>query len=132
MLAGLGTAPQRVKWLAAALISLIWFGIYLTTVSPTVNFIDSGELIAAANEPGIAHAPGYPLYVLMGYVATHVLWGDVAWRLNVMSAFWGALAVGAFFILTYEFSDYIFQFARSKFRRAATPSRQTSGAKGRA
>lgn len=131
MLARLGTTPQRLKWIAAALISVIWFVIYLTTVSPTVNFIDSGELIAAANEPGIAHAPGYPLYVLMGYVATHLLWGDVAWRLNVMSAFWGALAVGAFFLLTFELSDYVFQSAKPKSRRGAA-GRQANTARGRA
>jgi hypothetical protein len=124
MLARLAKYPVRLKWVAAGLLSIVWLLVYLTTVSPTVNFIDSGELIAAANEPGIAHAPGYPLYVLMGYVATHLLWGDVAWRLNVLSAFWGAAAVGAFFLLVYELSEYILAAPRQKPRRNANPARQ--------
>ena len=51
---------------SGALLVLIWLLVYLTTVSPGVNFIDSGELITAVHEPGIAHPPGYPLYVLYG------------------------------------------------------------------
>jgi hypothetical protein len=107
MLARLQARPQRLAWLIGLLLVLIWLLVYLTTVSPGVNFIDSGELITAVHEPGIAHPPGYPLYVLMGYVASHVLWGDVAWRVNVFSAFWGAMAVGAFFFLIYQAGEYV-------------------------
>jgi hypothetical protein len=73
--------------------------IYLSTVSPTVNFIDSGELITALHEPGIVHPPGYPLYTLMGYVVSRVLPGEVAWRVNALSAFWGAVGVGTMYAL---------------------------------
>ncbi len=103
----LSTNRERIVWLTAGLLTLIWLVIYLTTVSPTVNFIDSGELITAVREPGVAHPPGYPLYVLLGYVASHVLWGEEAWRVNVLSAFWGALAVGAFVLLTFRLSEYV-------------------------
>jgi hypothetical protein len=119
MPARLATNPVVLKWAAAGLLSVVWLVVYLTTVSQSVNFIDSGELIAAANEPGIAHAPGYPLYVLMGYVVTHILGGDIAWRLNAMSAFWGAAAVGAFFLLVYELATYILSAPRQRPRRPA-------------
>lgn len=107
MLARLQARPERIAWLIGVLLVLIWLLAYLTTLSPGVNFIDSGELITAVHEPGIAHPPGYPLYVLMGYVTSHLLWGDVAWRVNVFSAFWGAMAVGAFFFLIYQAGLYI-------------------------
>jgi hypothetical protein len=107
MLTSLLSHRERLLWLTGAALTLLWLLIYLTTVSPTVNFIDSGELITAVREPGIAHPPGYPLYVLLGFVASQVLWGDEAWRVNVFSAFWGAMAVGAFFILIYRLSEYI-------------------------
>ena len=106
MLTPLLSNRERLLWLTGAALTLIWLLIYLTTVSPTVNFIDSGELITAVREPGIAHPPGYPLYVLLGFVASHILWGDEAWRVNVFSAFWGAMSVGAFFILIYRFTTY--------------------------
>src|SRR5436190_22943890 len=90
---------SREVWIAGALITIGWLVIYLVTVSPTVNFIDSGELITAVHEPGVVHPPGYPLYTLLGYVVSHLLGGEVAWRVNALSSFFGALAVGAMFFL---------------------------------
>jgi hypothetical protein len=107
MLARVEKEPGRAVWFAAATLSLIWFVIYLTTVSPTVNFIDSGELITALHEPGVAHPPGYPLYILLGYVASRLPLGEVAWRVNAMSALWGALAVGTFFLLVLRAAAYL-------------------------
>jgi hypothetical protein len=128
MLARLAREPRRAFWPAAGLLALFWFIIYLSTVSPTVNFIDSGELITAAYEPGIAHPPGYPLYVLLGYVASHVLWGEVAWRVNVVSALFGALAIGAFFVLIFQLGDYILAQPRTRSRQAARrPAQPTKG-----
>src|SRR5438874_4993860 len=63
---------SREVWIGGALLTLAWLVVYLATVSPTVNFIDSGELIAAVHEPGVVHPPGYPLYTLLGYVVSHV------------------------------------------------------------
>jgi hypothetical protein len=42
------------------------FWVYVQTLAPTVSFFDSGELIAAAYTLGVAHPPGYPLYVSLG------------------------------------------------------------------
>ncbi|MDQ5822724.1 MAG: DUF2723 domain-containing protein [Chloroflexota bacterium] len=106
MLARLRAAVGRPTILAAATVFLGWLAIYLSTTSPTVNFIDSGELITALYEPGIAHPPGYPLYVLLGYVASHLLPGEVAWRVNAFSAFWGAMAVLVLFLLLLEVAGF--------------------------
>src|SRR5437588_12667687 len=89
--------PPRTTWIIGAILTALWLVIYLITVSPTVNFIDSGELITALHEPGIAHPPGYPLYTLLGYAASHLPIGEVAWRVNLFSAAWGAMAVGAMY-----------------------------------
>src|SRR5213080_3690831 len=93
---------SREVWIAGALLTLAWLVVYLATVSPTVNFIDSGELITAVHEPGVVHPPGYPLYTLLGYVVSYLLWGEVAWRVNALSAFFGALAVGAMYLFLVE------------------------------
>ncbi|MBP1653685.1 MAG: hypothetical protein H6Q28_241 [Bacteroidetes bacterium] len=42
---------------------------YALTVSPSVGFIDSGELAAVVSTFGVAHPTGYPLYTLLGRVA---------------------------------------------------------------
>jgi hypothetical protein len=76
---------------------------YVLTLAPTVTFWDAGELIAAGRILGIPHPPGTPLFVLIAHV-----WGmivpaaDYAWRLNLLSACFGALAAGLWFLLAQE------------------------------
>lgn len=73
---------------------LVFFVVYITyllTVYPTVQTEDSGELIVSALAPDVAHPPGYPLYTIVGKLfATVVPFGNPAWRINIMSAFFGA------------------------------------------
>lgn len=72
------------------------FLLYLLTLAPTVTFEDSGELIAAAYTLGVPHQPGYPLFTIMGRVFTLLPFGNIAYRVNLMSAFLSAL--GAMFL----------------------------------
>jgi hypothetical protein len=74
---------------AAGLASLL---VYVLTLSPTVVGGDSGELIVAACVRGVAHPPGYPLYTLLGHVFSHLPFGSVAWRVNLLSAVCDAAA----------------------------------------
>src|SRR4051812_36311889 len=96
----------RAVWIAGSILTAAWLAVYLATVSPTVNFIDSGELITALHEPGVVHPPGYPLYTLLGYVVSSVPVGEVAWRVNALSSLFGALAVGAMFFFLAEVMSY--------------------------
>ena len=59
--------------------------VYLKTVTPTVSGLDSAELTAGAYVLGIIHAPGSPLYLLIGHLFAQLPLGDVGYRLNVMS-----------------------------------------------
>jgi hypothetical protein len=70
---------------------LLSFFLYWLTLAPTVTFEDSGELIAAAYTPGIPHQPGYPLFTLMGRIFSMLPFENIAYRLNLMSAFLSAL-----------------------------------------
>jgi len=81
----------------AVLVGIVAFAVYLLTLSPGVSWEhhseDSGDLIASAWVLGIPHPTGYPLFTMLGWVWSHVLpFGLVAWRMNVFSALWGALA----------------------------------------
>lgn len=74
----------------------ILLGVYLGSLAPTVSFGgDTGELIAASYLLGNAHPPGYPLYLLLARLWALLPWGEVAWRVNLLSACAGA-AAGAF------------------------------------
>ena len=39
--------------------------VYLFTLAPTITFGDSGELATAAYTLGVAHPPGYPLWLIL-------------------------------------------------------------------
>jgi len=80
--------------LAAAGASML---LYLLTLGPTITGEDSGEFSVAAYLPGIPHPPGYPLYCLLGHLFSLIPHGEVAWRINLMSA---VFAAGTIFLLT--------------------------------
>jgi hypothetical protein len=71
------------------------FLIYLRTLAPSVAtiFDDSLEFQLVCYQPGIAHPSGYPLYTLLGKLFTLLPVGDVAYRVNLMSAVFASLAV---------------------------------------
>jgi tetratricopeptide (TPR) repeat protein len=77
-------------WLAAAA-----FAVYAAGACPTIYVGDSGELVTAAYQLGIAHPSGYPLYVLLGKIWTLLLpLGSIAFRMSLLSAASTAAAVG--------------------------------------
>ena len=69
----------------AAGVFVIALGAYLITLAPGVGMTDSGELMLAAETFGVAHPPGFPLYV----VVTHFFPNA-----NIASAIFAALAAG--------------------------------------
>ena len=72
---------------------LIIFGVYLQTIAPAVNFIDSGELATVACTLSIAHPTGYPLFTLLGRVFSLLpIAREEIVRLNSMSALFTSLA----------------------------------------
>src|SRR3954470_12956207 len=97
---------QMIPLLAGICVSAITLVVYAVTLSPTVNFVDSGELIAVSVTAGVAHAPGYPLYTLLLILAAAVPIGDAAVRANALSALAGALAAGVYYALIFEVLSY--------------------------
>jgi transmembrane protein TMEM260 (protein O-mannosyltransferase) len=77
---------------AAAAVFLVSLAVYVRTLAPTVTLIDSGELILAAHGAGVAHPPGFPLYLVVAHLATLIPIGNIAARVNFVSALFGALA----------------------------------------
>lgn len=81
-------------------LSVAALGLYIFTLAPGVLEADGGEFQFVPWLPGIAHPTGYPLYVLAGWLWTHLLpLGSVAWRMNLLSAVFGALAVGVTYLV---------------------------------
>ncbi|HXK33287.1 MAG TPA: DUF2723 domain-containing protein [Dehalococcoidia bacterium] len=76
------------------------FAVYAATLSTDLYSLDSPELAAVAYRLGIAHAPGYPLYTLVGWAFSHALpVGSVAFRLNLLSAVFATAGCGVAYLL---------------------------------
>ena len=65
---------------------------YSLTLTPSLSFKspDGNELATVAYQLGLAHSTGYPLYTWLGKLFTFIPLGDVAYRVNLMSAVLGA------------------------------------------
>jgi hypothetical protein len=96
-------------------------GLYLLTLAPTVQGFDSAELTVGAFALGFVHAPGYPLYMLLGRAFSELPFGDVGRQLNVMSAAFGSLAVLILFLIMCEDSDDLPCAVAATFLFATTP-----------
>ena len=86
----------------AVLVIVASLGLNTYTLAPTVTLVDSGELIVAAHSLGVAHPPGFPLYVMLAHVAALVPIGSVAQRVNFASALFAALACGLLTLVVAE------------------------------
>jgi hypothetical protein len=88
--------------LRAGLVFIVALVLYSWTLAPTVTLVDSGELIVAAHSLGVAHPPGFPLYVMLAHLASLVPIGNVAIRVNFASAIFAALAAGMLTLVVAE------------------------------
>ena len=79
-----GWGPPLLSWLTAGAKHAMWaaHGGWLAMQGG-----DSGELMAEACQLGVAHPPGYPLFVLVAHAAVAWFpWGSPAFRINLLSA----------------------------------------------
>lgn len=95
--------------------------IYSVTLAPTVQGFDSAELTVGAYTLGFVHPTGYPLYLLLGNIFSHLPLGNVGERLNLMSAVFGSLSVWMLYELLYlQVKDWTLAIA-SSFLLATSP-----------
>jgi hypothetical protein len=76
-------------------------GVYLWTLLPGVGYSgDTAKWQFLGKVGGIPHATGYPLYLAVNHVWVRVVpWGNLAWKVNLLSAVFGAAAVAVLFVV---------------------------------
>lgn len=74
--------------------------VYVATLTPSLSYKspDGNELATVPYILGLAHSPGYPLYTWLGKLFTFLPVGDVAYRMNLMSAVMAAGTVGLLYV----------------------------------
>jgi|GEM_PF-2381701 len=92
---GASTSMREQSYLA--LLGIFITTVFLFTACPTVRYWDSAELVSAAHTLGIAHAPGFPLYIVMGRAAKTLIEWDIAYIMSLSSAL--CAGIGVYFLL---------------------------------
>lgn len=92
-------APVLTRWswpdaLGCAGIGLAAGLVYAFTAAHDIVVGDTAELMAAAQTLGVAHAPGYPLLTMLGYVFSQLPVGTEGFRVTLVAVVSGAWAVG--------------------------------------
>ncbi len=87
--------PPRAAWIAAAVAAGASLALYAFTAAPGLGLVDSAELALTCVTGGVPHPPGVPLYRLLGGIFAKLPLGSPERAMNLMSAFFAALAVGA-------------------------------------
>ena len=86
-------ARRLAKALVPAGVGLLAFIVYLQTLLPGVGWGDIARFQYVAQVWGIPHRFGYPLYIVLSRLFGYLPVGDLAYRVNLMSALFAALAV---------------------------------------
>ena len=89
-------------WIVGAGVGILALVLYLLTLAPTILYYtdqmkDSAVLPTIAYTLGIGHPTGYPTYTILTYLFTYLPVGDAAYKVNLASAVFGALAVAALY-----------------------------------
>ena len=119
----MNTQPRRFQTIdygLALLLAIVAFLFYYVTLTPSLSYLspDGNELATIPYVLGLAHMPGYPLYTWLGKIFTWLPFGDVAHRVNLMSAVLGAVGVGGLYLITTTLLHH----------RAASPILRRAGA----
>lgn len=86
---------ERNSWILSGATAAGVAALYVPCVQRTVPGGDSGELITAACELGVAHPPGYPVFTLLAWLSMRLLPSlSPAHSVSLMSSLLGALASG--------------------------------------
>jgi hypothetical protein len=99
-------ARKRPRLWAATGVFGLCLTVYVLTLAPGVLGGDSGELQYIPYILGVAHPTGYPLYTLLGWLWAHgVVVGDVAYRMNLLSAVLGALTAAVLYLIVHHLTS---------------------------
>jgi len=90
---------SRLDIIFAVLIGILSLALYIRTLAPSVLYGDISEFQTLSYTLGMTHASGYPTQIIFGKLFTLLPLGDIAYRVNLMSAFFGALAVANVYLI---------------------------------
>lgn len=85
-------------WISLA-VAAVALAAYVPLLAPGLLQADAGEFQTLAVTLGYAHPTGYPVYLLLAKLATKIPIAEVPYRVNLLSAIMGAVAVAVLYLL---------------------------------
>jgi hypothetical protein len=85
--------------LIAGLVWLAALALYVRTLAPSLLWGDSAEFQTLSYTLGMTHPSGYMTQIMLGKLFTYIPVGNIAYRVNLMSACFGALAVANTYLI---------------------------------
>lgn len=114
---------KTVKTLFGAAAVTIAAGLlYFSTAARDIVVGDSPELIAVAVTLGVPHAPGYPLFTMLGHIFSLIPFGPVPFRVNLLSTACDALTVGVVYLTARRLTQTRIAAAVAAILLAANPT----------
>jgi len=95
-------STTRKNTIIGGAIFIVTFGMYIFTMCPTIYWEDSAAFCAVHSLLGISHSPGFPIYIILGHLFSLFSISYSAFCSNLMSAFWGSLALTLLYLLVIE------------------------------
>ena len=89
-------------WIGVIAVTAIAGVLYFLTAARDIVVGDSPELIMAAVTLGVAHAPGYPLFTMLGHLFSLLPVGSIPFRVNLLSVICDALTIGVVYFSTFR------------------------------
>lgn len=83
----------------ALLVGIAALALYVRTLAPSLLWGDSAEFQTLSYTLGMTHPSGYMTQIMFGKFFTYIPVGNIAYRVNLMSAFFGALAVAETYLI---------------------------------
>ncbi len=95
------------RYRTALIIFVFTFGVYLLTISPTINWRDTPEFANVAYNLGIAHPAGFPAYSLTAKLLTIIPFGSIPFRTNLFALICAVLSFIVLFALCQDILNHI-------------------------
>src|SRR5437763_5396702 len=89
-------------WIGAVAVATAAGILYFLTAARDIVVGDSPELIMAAVTLGVAHAPGYPLFTMLGHLFSLIPFDSIPFRVNLLSVTCDALTIGVVYFSAFR------------------------------
>jgi Protein of unknown function (DUF2723) len=109
-------------WAGAIFVVGVAAVLYFLTAARDIVVGDSPELITAAVTLGVAHAPGYPLFTMLGHLFSLIPFGSLPFRVNLLSVACDVLTIGVVYFSAFRLTRSQLAAAVAALLLAANPN----------